>query len=110
MKISCEIIKDLLPLYHDGICSNDSKEMVNEHLSLCPSCMADLEAMDVEFHIDHSQHNLEDAQVVKNLSKKWKKGMSKSMIKGILYTILIIALFLLILISFVDFTIIPSPN
>lgn len=109
MNISCEIIKDLLPLYHDGICSNDSKEMISEHLSHCHSCKADLEAMDKEFLIDHSKHNLEDAEVVKNLSKKWKKGMLKSMLKGILYTILIIGLILLFLITFVDYTIIPSP-
>lgn len=28
MKISCEIIQDLLPLYCDGVCSQDSKQVV----------------------------------------------------------------------------------
>lgn len=49
MKISCEIIKDLLPLYLDGVCSNDSKVMVEEHLAECDSCKAELHAMKGEF-------------------------------------------------------------
>ena len=42
MKVSCEIIKDLLPLYHDGVCSNESRQMVEEHLSECEKCRLDL--------------------------------------------------------------------
>jgi hypothetical protein len=38
MKISCEIIQDLLPLYAEGIASEDSRKLVEEHLSECPSC------------------------------------------------------------------------
>ena len=38
MSISCEIIKDLLPLYHEGVCSIESKKLVEEHLSECDSC------------------------------------------------------------------------
>ena len=37
-KISCEIIKDLLPLYYDNVCSNDSKLLVEKHISECTSC------------------------------------------------------------------------
>ena len=38
MKYSCEIVKDLLPLYHDGVCSEESTAMVEQHLSECESC------------------------------------------------------------------------
>ena len=38
MKISCEIIRDLLPLYQEDVCSEESKTMVEEHLSKCESC------------------------------------------------------------------------
>lgn len=40
VKISCEIIKDLLPLYSDGVCSPESRQAVDEHLSGCPECRA----------------------------------------------------------------------
>ncbi len=38
MKISCGIIQDLLPLYAEGIASEDSRKLVEEHLGECPSC------------------------------------------------------------------------
>lgn len=109
MKISCEIIKDLLPLYHDGICSNDSKTMVEEHLAYCDSCKAELQAIDEELPIKNAKQNLNEAEAVKKLSRKWKKGMNKSLLKGILITIAIIALVAIVLYSFMDFRIMPTP-
>lgn len=53
MKVSCEIIKDLLPLYHDEVCSNDSRAMIDEHLIECHRCKAELQAMDEEFLINN---------------------------------------------------------
>jgi len=38
MNISCEIIRDLLPLYVDDVCSDDSRELVEHHLRDCESC------------------------------------------------------------------------
>ena len=32
MKISCNIIEDLLPLYVDDMVSEDSRQLVEEHL------------------------------------------------------------------------------
>jgi len=109
MKISCEIIKDLLPLYHDGVCSNDSKTMVEEHLAYCDSCKAELQAMADELPIKNAEQNLNEAEAVKKLSRRWKKGMNKSLLKGILITIVIIALIALVLYSFMDFRILPKP-
>lgn len=37
-KISCNIIKDVLPLYLDDVVSEDTKNMVEEHLKSCESC------------------------------------------------------------------------
>lgn len=38
MKTDCEIIRDLLPLYVDDICSEKSRELVDEHLRECAEC------------------------------------------------------------------------
>lgn len=38
MKINCEIIRDLLPLYCDGVCSEASKAAVEEHIGECGLC------------------------------------------------------------------------
>ncbi len=42
MKISCDIIKDLLPLYNDGVCSDESVKLVDQHLKECGSCTVEL--------------------------------------------------------------------
>lgn len=39
MKITnCSIIQDLIPSYVDGVCSDDSKECVEEHIRECDKC------------------------------------------------------------------------
>ena len=38
MKMDCEVIRDLLPLYADDACSEMSRETVEEHLQSCPDC------------------------------------------------------------------------
>ena len=38
MKHNCEIIRDLLPLYCDGVCSEASKKAVEEHIEECGLC------------------------------------------------------------------------
>lgn len=43
MKISCDVIMDLLPLYYDGVCNEGSKKIVEEHLAECESCKSALE-------------------------------------------------------------------
>ncbi len=109
MKISCDIIKDLLPLYHDGVCSNDSRALIEGHLVECDSCKAELKAMnEALFAIDKDQ-NLKEAEAVKNLSRRWKKGMLKSLLKGALFTILVIVALALFLYLFMDIRAIPKP-
>mgnify|MGYP002620669899 CR=1 FL=1 len=36
--ITCEVIKDLLPLYVDDVLSSDSRALVEEHLETCEGC------------------------------------------------------------------------
>ena len=45
MKISCNIIRDLLPLYAEDLASDDTRAMVDEHLCDCAECTGILESM-----------------------------------------------------------------
>ena len=38
MKTNCALIRDLLPLYADEVCSAESRGLVEEHLQECPDC------------------------------------------------------------------------
>ncbi|MBR3356814.1 MAG: DUF4825 domain-containing protein [Solobacterium sp.] len=43
--ITCEVIEDLLPLYADGIASEASRKLVEEHLKTCADCQKKLQRM-----------------------------------------------------------------
>ncbi|MBR0463538.1 MAG: zf-HC2 domain-containing protein [Clostridia bacterium] len=38
MKSECDVVRDLLPLYADDVCSPTSREVVEAHLKTCPDC------------------------------------------------------------------------
>ena len=38
MKIPCDLIVDLLPLYMNNLCSEGSKAIIAEHLETCEKC------------------------------------------------------------------------
>lgn len=108
MKISCGVIKDLLPLYHDGVCSDESKAMVEEHLASCDDCQSELLAMDDALNINPTAHHLKEAETLRKLSRRWKKGMFKSLLKGVFFTISTIVLMLLFLYLFMDFKVVSK--
>ena len=45
-KLPCEVVQDILPLYHDGVCSGASRKMVENHLQECRTCKTLLQEMD----------------------------------------------------------------
>lgn len=45
MKNTCNIIRDLLPTYIEGIASADTREYVEEHLAGCEACRDEMEGM-----------------------------------------------------------------
>ena len=45
MKFNCSIVEDLLPLYLEDMCSEDSKAALEEHLKECPACREKLARM-----------------------------------------------------------------
>lgn len=47
--MKCNVIKDLLPSYVDGICSEDTIEIVKEHLHNCEECKTHLTMMQTDY-------------------------------------------------------------
>lgn len=80
-KISCSIIRDILPLYLDDVVSEDTRKMVEEHLKSCESCQKEVDAAksDVVLPIDQTAQ-LAEAAVLKGLKKKLriKKAVSSA--------------------------------
>ena len=38
MKMDCEVVRDLLPLYADDVCSGKSRALIEEHIRECEDC------------------------------------------------------------------------
>ncbi|WP_368490542.1 zf-HC2 domain-containing protein [Clostridium sp. BJN0013] len=72
MKISCEIVKDLLPLYHDNICSKESRTIVEEHLLECDTCKKYLDDMNSNFIKTNAEKSAEQVKsdILKGIKKK----------------------------------------
>jgi len=79
MEPSCEVIRDLLPLYHDGVCSKDSRALVEEHLKTCPACRAELEKFDKE---NSRMENMDEAGLLRQTAKTWRKNKLAAFFKG----------------------------
>ena len=79
--MNCGIIRDLLPLYHDGVCSPESRAEVEEHLKNCPECRRVLEAVDGPLP-EVEKAAADDAEAVRRLSGAWRKGRRLAGILG----------------------------
>ena len=71
MKTECEVIRDLLPLYADDVCSDGSKKLVEEHLPECPDCSALLESLRRQ-EIEKGLQEEKD-QVIKYQAKRFRR-------------------------------------
>lgn len=70
MDISCDIIRDLLPLYAEDMVSNDSRGLVEAHLEGCDPCKKELELLKQaqKLPVDVDTHALE--RVSKEIRKR----------------------------------------
>jgi len=80
MKVTCEVIRDLLPLYLDGVCSQDSRQLVKEHLETCESCRRELAHLQEEESPDINVH---EAEGIRKVSAQWKRDRRLSFLKGV---------------------------
>lgn len=72
-RISCNIVKDLLPLYIDGILSAESAETVSAHLETCESCQQEHEIMTQKLTLPSTPAIQEESRnCFKNFKRQWQ--------------------------------------
>ena len=84
MIVDCNIIKDLIPLYKEGISSKESKELVEEHIKTCKSCRDYYQSLD-----DDEVTNNQPLEFVSQSIEKNKKNRSR-MIGSLVFSVLLI--------------------
>ena len=88
MKMTCEVIRDLMPLYHDGVCSDRSKSLVEEHLKECEACRKEMDIMDAELTPPHISPEREKS--FRAVATAWKKTKKKAFAKGLAVTVAVL--------------------
>lgn len=71
-EISCNTIIDLLPLYKEEICSEETKELVEEHLSGCDSCRKLSESLTVAEPVKAEAPS--EAEAFRKVGRKLKRS------------------------------------
>lgn len=69
-KINCNVIKDLIPLYVDDVVSEETKELVDEHISSCESCRGEVESMGKTVVIPTQSDDVRIKRFKRKLNKK----------------------------------------
>lgn len=85
MRLQCTVIEDLLPVYTDGICSQESEKLIEEHLLECPACREMLAGMRTSAVEEVQQ--MDDLKPLQTISKRWQQGKRKAFRKGICLTL-----------------------
>jgi len=94
MKTDCNVIRDLLPLYADDVCSAESRGLVDEHLAECPACteeLARIRQSEIETHLSAEK---EDVLKYQKKTMKRKSAVVGSVFAWILMIPVLICLFI----------------
>lgn len=71
--MNCKIIQDLLPLYADGISSEETNEAVREHIAECEECGKIYEKMTAYTKIIESAQTDREVDYMKKIKSRWIK-------------------------------------
>lgn len=108
----CEIIKDLLPLYVDEVCSKPSRQLIEEHLATCDSCRQALANIEVALPLPPSmmEANRLEGTALQSLSSFWSRAKLRSFLKGSVFAASLCAVLLLGYVCLFQWNIRPVPS
>lgn len=84
--IGCEVARDLMPLEIDGVCSEESKRLVREHMDVCQPCKDVYAGMTKAFQY---QTKNEEAATFASTMKSMRRTLTRKRLKYILLGLLI---------------------
>ena len=89
-KISCGIIEDLIPLYKENLCSDESRALVEEHIAECESCRALAESIEPPKVAELS--DADEQKPFKKVNSKLKRSRLKVIILSVLLAVIALPL------------------
>ena len=82
-RMHCDIVKDLLPLYVDDVCSEKSKREIEKHLEECEDCRCYYEMLkedNPKVEKDWTSSNLLEGEFIQAIEKKIKYKITLDMV------------------------------
>ena len=89
MSKCCEVIRDLLPLYADQICSEDTHALIEDHLRTCPQCREILENLRYSSQ-EVSEERIKETELARRIMKKARRKVWLRSITALVLTLLIV--------------------
>ncbi len=80
---NCGVVRDLLPLYADGVCSEQSSDLVEKHIAECEKCSEELETYFYETADEERKYG-EKAAVINFKRKVERRAMKKIILSFVL--------------------------
>lgn len=105
-ELQCEIVQDILPLYHDGVVSDVTHKAVSEHLEGCETCSMEYEYLCEELPQEIEKND--DKSVIKSKFEGMKKKFKKknivmiALVSLVICTVMIIAGYVLTRVPLVE--------
>lgn len=84
MNKNCDIVRDILPLYVDEVCSEESRRLVDEHVSECPECSEILEKLKNNNYVDSLKEEGEEVIFKHAKKEKRKAAVAGSIVAAVL--------------------------
>ena len=80
--MKCEIIRDLMPLYLDDICSDETKKTVEEHLADCEECRKYMKQMQTELEVEKTapEDSMEEKKLLQEGAERMKEIGKESIV------------------------------
>lgn len=85
-EIKCTIIQDLLPLYADNVVSEDTKQMVDEHLNHCDVCRQEYEMLKMTLYVPIETNT----SLLKRFNSSWLRKKMIIVLSSVVATTLIL--------------------
>ncbi len=89
--LTCELVKDLMPSYIDGLTSDVTNTAVREHISHCDNCKATLESMKEPYNEEKIRNEKKEIDFLKKTRKRNIKVVLSSLISVVLIVSIVVA-------------------
>ena len=92
--LPCVVVRDLLPLYHDGVVSSDTSDLIEAHLECCESCRDELNSIRADDNIGKKLLEQGGDSYFNEFRDGVKALRRNGTIRGVLIAVAVVAVFI----------------